>query len=143
MPLTRIVYTSRAMPDIARADLEDILETARRRNAEQGITGYLLYDDGQFIQAIEGEPASVEALVERIERDPRHDALEIVARERIGQREFGDWSMGWFHVDNSCDHDAARLRSAMRDFLSDSGEGVREAIGFFRLLLRFERETGH
>ena len=141
MGLARIIYTSRANARLGRDDLERILVGAREHNAEAGITGYLLFDDGHFIQAIEGDAAAVEALLARIVADERHGDVEVLAREAIETREFADWAMGWFHVDEVHRHDVGRLRDAMDEFLSDSGEGIREAIGFFRLLLRFERES--
>ncbi|MEM7363377.1 MAG: BLUF domain-containing protein, partial [Pseudomonadota bacterium] len=36
-----------------------------------GVTGMLLYHEGSFLQALEGDRAVVEALYERIEEDPR------------------------------------------------------------------------
>lgn len=140
MPLVRLIYASRATRRLDRSDLEDILATARSRNAAQGVTGYLLYDDGQFIQAIEGEEAVVQDLADLIARDPRHEHFNVLIREDIERREFADWSMGCFHVELAHRHDAQRLQTAMREFLADSNEGIREALGFFRLFLRFERE---
>jgi hypothetical protein len=141
MGLARIIYTSRASARLGREDLQRILDGARTHNAEAGITGYLLYDDGHFIQAIEGEADAVDALLARISVDDRHGDVEVLAREAIEAREFADWAMGWFHVDQVHRHDVGRLRDAMDEFLTESGEGIREAIGFFRLFLRFERET--
>lgn len=140
MALVRLIYASRATRRLDRSDLEDILASARARNAAQGVTGYLLYDDGQFIQAIEGEEAVVEELADLIAQDSRHEHFNVLIREAIDRREFADWSMGCFHVDQAHRHDAQRLQTAMREFLADSNEGIREALGFFRLFLRFERE---
>lgn len=140
MALQRLIYTSHARRGLTRDDLGDILATARAFNAERDITGYLLFDDGHFIQALEGEAAPVDDLAERIRRDPRHDEFHVLSVEPIEAREFGDWAMGCFHVDDVTDHDARRLRGAMRAFLDESETGFREAVGFFRLFLRFDRE---
>lgn len=140
MALERIIYTSRATRRLRRCDLEDILADARVKNAANDVTGYLLYDDGHFIQAIEGEQDTVEALVDRIADDDRHEAFQVLAREPIEQREFDDWAMGCFHVEDAHRHDALRLQAAMREFLDDTDDGFRETVGFFRLFLRFERE---
>lgn len=140
MALERIIYTSRATRRLGRGDLEEILAHARISNAAKDVTGYLLYDDGHFIQAIEGEEGVVEALAERIAEDDRHEAFQVLARESIAEREFDDWAMGCFHVEDAHRHDARRLQSAMREFLDDTDDGFRETVGFFRLFLRFERE---
>lgn len=140
MALERIIYTSRATRPLRRSDLESILASARANNAARDVTGYLLYDDGRFIQAIEGEGEVVDALAARIAADARHEEFQILAHEVIAEREFDDWAMGCFHVEDAQRHDARRLQSAMRDFLADSNDGFRETLGFFRLFLRFERE---
>lgn len=140
MALERIIFTSRATRRLRRSDLEDILADAREKNAANQVTGYLLYDDGHFIEAIEGERETVEALADRIAVDDRHEAFQVLARDPIAQREFDDWRMGCFHVEDAQRHDALRLHAAMREFLDDSDDGFREAVGFFRLFLRFERE---
>jgi hypothetical protein len=125
---------------MSRSDLDAILVAARQFNLEQEITGYLLYDDGHFIQALEGPSERVDALAERIARDDRHQEFHVLCRDPIEVREFADWAMGCFHVDDVAPHDARRLRGAMQDFLDESHSGFREALGFFRLFLRFERE---
>ena len=140
MALVRTIYTSRAARRLRRSDLDAILASARARNAEHAVTGHLLYDDGHFLQAIEGDDAVVDALTDRIARDERHEAFQVLAREPITEREFTAWSMSCFHVDEARGHDVRRLQAAMREFLADSDEGIRAALGFFRLFLRFERE---
>lgn len=46
MSVHRLVYISTVAYDIDQAALDDILETSRRNNAEQGLTGFLLLLDG-------------------------------------------------------------------------------------------------
>lgn len=140
MQLERLIYCSQAAPDLSDGDLQAILVTARRRNAELGVTGYLLYDDGCFIQALEGESETVRRLADEIAMDPRHTDFDILAIDPIDEREFGDWAMGCFHVGLMRDHDVGDLRAAMREFIDESRASIRETIGFFRLFLRFDRE---
>jgi hypothetical protein len=48
---------------MTQAEIDVILEQARRRNIETGITGILFYLDGNFLQLLEGEePALSENL---------------------------------------------------------------------------------
>ena len=51
-------------------DLNNILNTARTRNPENGITGILFYDQGKFIQIIEGEKQNLHDLIEQIPATP-------------------------------------------------------------------------
>jgi hypothetical protein len=90
-----LVYVSSAVRPFSRPDLEDLLATSRKNNAELGITGMLLYKDGNFMQVLEGEEEPVRALYDKIGDDPRHRG-EITLREGFAEgRQFPDWSMGF------------------------------------------------
>lgn len=98
MSLIQLIYTSK---NALHADdrgqltnLREILETARRKNAEVGVTGYLIFDKAYFLQILEGDEAAVEATYARIAGDRRHAELRRVETRRIAQRAFGDWTMG-------------------------------------------------
>jgi len=90
-----LVYVSSAVRPFSRGDLEDLLATSRGNNAGLGITGMLLYKDGNFMQVLEGEEGAVRALYDKIGNDPRHRG-EITLREGFTEeRQFPDWSMGF------------------------------------------------
>ena len=93
--LTSLVYVSSAVELFSRAELLALLETSRRNNAPVGITGLLLYKDGNFMQVIEGAKAEIDKLQARIGRDPRHEGMLTLTERRIEQRQFSDWSMGF------------------------------------------------
>ncbi len=63
MQLKTLTYVSRASLDLAERDLIDILETARLRNALEGITGVLIFNGVRFLQIIEGAEAAIDSLV--------------------------------------------------------------------------------
>ena len=52
--LERLLYTSKSTQPMGTLALFNLLSEARKRNAELGITGHLLYVDGTFAQCIEG-----------------------------------------------------------------------------------------
>lgn len=106
MNLHQIIYTSHSLVPMKREDLLDLLERSRRVNAAAGITGLLLHADGSFIQTIEGEFAAVQSLFARIEHDPRHGGMILIADEPIARRSYGDWSMAFREISRD---DAARL----------------------------------
>lgn len=54
----------------------------------------LLYSAGHFMQVLEGEPAVVGELLQRIERDTRHADMQIIHRGKVHLRVFGSWNMG-------------------------------------------------
>ncbi len=91
----RLVYVSAATVAFSKADLLDLLTKAREKNQKAGITGMLLYHDGDFLQLIEGERSAVQALFEVIKADPRHSGTIVVDEEEAHERVFADWSMGF------------------------------------------------
>ncbi|MEL6406516.1 MAG: BLUF domain-containing protein, partial [Chloroflexota bacterium] len=62
MALNVIVYVSYASHTMSESELVEILDTARENNQRLNVTGMLLYRDGFFIQALEGEQAVIEPL---------------------------------------------------------------------------------
>mgnify|MGYP006272522603 CR=1 FL=1 len=96
--LLRLTYASRAAEGLSRADLSRIAREAQRRNATLGVTGLLLYVDGDFLQVLEGPGAAVERLYEMIEKDPRNKWVTRLSTERVLRRAFEDWSMGCFEI---------------------------------------------
>ena len=99
MKLKKIIYASRAVHPMSEAELVDLLSRARTRNQAAGVTGMLLYAGQSFLQMLEGDAASLEHIYASISRDPRHNALRLLAEEPIGMRRFTDWSMGFDHID--------------------------------------------
>lgn len=96
--MLQIIYASAATRKMASEDLRDILAKARAFNAARGITGILVYDDGSFLQVLEGPSEAVASLVERIERDPRHTRFRLLSKRETEVREFGEWTMGFADV---------------------------------------------
>jgi Sensors of blue-light using FAD len=92
----QIVYVSTANQDFSAADLKKLLVRARMRNKEAAVTGMLVFHDGTFLQALEGEQGAVLDIFGRIEKDPRHRDLAVLHRGAgPAARVFGDWSMGY------------------------------------------------
>lgn len=96
--LIQLVYCSAAAHPFDRDAFAQLLAKAREHNEQVGVTGMLLYADGSFFQVLEGPPAVVDALFERIRADARHERLTIIIREVIAQRAFADWTMGFAHL---------------------------------------------
>jgi hypothetical protein len=92
----QIVYTSSASPDFSANDLAQLLPSARLRNRDVGVTGMLVFHDGIFLQALEGESRAVNETFARIDGDRRHRDLIVLHRGHgPEQRVFGDWPMSF------------------------------------------------
>ena len=101
IPLIHCIYTSVATQDFTPDLLARLLGRSRRNNDEAGITGMLLFAKGNFFQALEGPPAAVDTLYDRIHADRRHRHVTRVIREPISERAFGSWTMGFLDVARS------------------------------------------
>ena len=97
MALETLLYISESkiQPDIAQSEIRRILADAHSFNPSVGITGALLFTGTHFVQVIEGEKVSIDALIASINRDPRHTNVNIVVRDPLTARRFPDWSMAY------------------------------------------------
>lgn len=96
-----LIYVSAARHLMSDDELSAVLDTSRRHNASDGITGMLLYKDGSFMQLLEGEKTIVEATYNRISRDSRHHGLITLRQSDTEERSFADWSMAFRSVNAS------------------------------------------
>ncbi|GGG27964.1 hypothetical protein GCM10011378_00980 [Hymenobacter glacieicola] len=87
---------SRAVRPLSDDDLKALLEQCRRDNAQHEVTGVLFYSHGNIAQLIEGDPAILEPLYEKISRDGRHSNVVQLVNKPIASRSFAEWSMA-FH----------------------------------------------
>lgn len=94
MSLVQLIYVSELVNN-DESLIPAILATSLRRNLEDGITGMLLYANGNFLQVLEGERAAVEATYARICQDPRHSNAVKLVEEPVKERHFAQWSMGF------------------------------------------------
>jgi hypothetical protein len=95
----QLVYVSVARAPFTAVDLADLLEQSRERNLATGITGLLLHDDGNFMQALEGDREAVLSIFESIKRDTRHRDVLTLLTHQVDQRDFAKWSMAWRWLD--------------------------------------------
>ncbi|PHN04562.1 BLUF domain-containing protein [Flavilitoribacter nigricans] len=93
--LSGLVYTSNALISFDAKKLEELAEQAAKKNRSMQITGYLYYENKKFLQYIEGPPEQLEALMESIEQDPRHEIVYVLQTDDVEERRFPDWDMQW------------------------------------------------
>jgi hypothetical protein len=91
----RLIYVSTAKQLLNTDELVEILTKAKEKNSRLGITGMLLYKEGNFMQLLEGEEKIVRDLYETIRLDVRHHDAIILLDEPAEDRLFADWSMGF------------------------------------------------
>ena len=94
MALIQLIYLSSLSDIKLESEIGKILESSVCHNKESGITGMLLYSNGNFLQVLEGETTAVEETFGRICLDDRHCDIVDLIREPIEERQFSQWSMG-------------------------------------------------
>jgi hypothetical protein len=72
-----------------------MLKESNARNSEAGITGMLLYKDGQFMQVLEGPADAVTTTFHRISKDNRHHSINVIVQGAVQERRFPGWSMAF------------------------------------------------
>lgn len=138
--LYSVVYVSTAVRPFSQDDLAALLTKSRERNRAAGITGMLLYKDGCFIQAFEGEHDAATKLRERIRQDRRHQNIVMIFEGWIASRDFSDWSMGFKHLDYA-DVESYPDLGEMLDTLMRHGRFSMEPELAFKLLHSFTEQV--
>lgn len=134
-----IIYVSRASKDITETQLKEILAVSRRNNREIGVTGFLIYQEGYFMQMLEGRQELIESLMERISQDQRHEKPTIVLRGKTKRRLFTEWSMGFWNMSTPVDNESDFLSWQKRTIsLLDASQDARFCYAFFKALSRAE-----
>ncbi len=90
--LRQMVYISTAAR-LSKAEVADLLETSQRNNAERQITGFLLYNERNFLQLIEGDPADLRRLMHSLYLDKRHSGVVVLENVEVSWRAFPAWHM--------------------------------------------------
>jgi len=92
--MRQCLYISTAVEPSERR-VDDILEVARRKNVENGITGVLLFNGRNFMQLIEGVERDLRDLLGSLADDPRHTGMSLLADRKIIERDCPGWAMNF------------------------------------------------
>jgi blue light- and temperature-responsive anti-repressor len=88
-----LTYKSVATSSPSEADLHGLVGRARARNRSLSVTGMLLYEDGCFLQTLEGTPNELDVVWSSIKRDTRHAHIEVLSEHIAPARLFSDWDL--------------------------------------------------
>ena len=96
--LVRLLYVSKEIAEPPSKFAESNLETFRKSNQANEITGVLCSGEGIFLQVLEGERSVVNKLYVDICKDQRHTDIELLHFEEVTQRVFYAWSMDYIPI---------------------------------------------
>ena len=98
MTLFELAYSSISSPETDGERITDILEISRRFNAENDISGCLLYHNNKFTQILEGDKGVIQELYSRISQDKRHFNVKLLYEGEKDERIFECWSMAFLEL---------------------------------------------
>jgi hypothetical protein len=138
--LFSFIYVSSAVHPFSVSELEALLRACHENNSNLDITGMLLYKDGNFMQVLEGEEATVLKLAAKIHADCRHKGMITLWKGYTDERQFPDWSMGF------CDLGSPKAQNipGYSDFLNtplSGSEFLANPGRAQKLLLVFKKNT--
>ncbi len=91
--VSMMVYRSRSVAPLSDDELDALMRKAQARNRHEGLTGLLIYDQGNFFQWLEGPAEGLARVWESIQRDPRHAERQVLRTQSIPKRFFSGWDM--------------------------------------------------
>ena len=92
--LHQLIYVSHSTKQLGDPDeIAGIVAQSNARNYKRALTGALLIYGQTFVQVLEGDHATLKALLATLEADPRHRDLALKGVRSIEQRMFGRWGM--------------------------------------------------
>lgn len=122
--INQYLYISTA-PGLSNDAVSAIVEDSVRNNSAQGVTGLLLYNGRNFLQLLEGNAEALDALMERIKSDPRHDGFSVLYRGVSESRACPEWDMKWVKI---VDSTSVRRETLERDLPSDLNAELRRMV---------------
>jgi hypothetical protein len=94
--------------------VQAMIDQSRRRNAEERLTGVLVYDNRSFLQFLEGSRPAIAECFLRISRSPLHRDIEVGVLARSAMRLFNTWHMATFQAGGRTASIAATWRRITR-----------------------------
>lgn len=101
--MEQLIYVSTASRSVGGGDVFDIIQKSSARNAQRGVTGFLVFAAGVFVQFVEGEGAALDTLLQDLARDPRHHSVRVLDRRPCERRAFPGWKMKRLLVSEKAD----------------------------------------
>ena len=139
-PLISLTYVSSAVRKFSDEELVALLRTSRSNNERAGISGMLLYKDGDFMQTLEGPEDAVSNVISVIAQDVRHRGIIRLLHRQLTERSFGDWSMAFGNLDRLSPQDSKAFSPFLSGSLLDDSFRQRPE-NCFKLMTAFKKNV--
>ncbi|CAM4264418.1 BLUF domain-containing protein [Gillisia hiemivivida] len=132
-----ISYVSSVNSNLTEDDILKVLKYTRNWNNEHGITGILLYSDGNFFQVLEGEKEILKSLLSRIIKDKRHTNVMVIFEKEGSETKFDDYQSDFISLDTRFQSENIemylsqieklnpKIQSSVRYILNNFAEGIK------------------
>lgn len=106
-----LIYVSRSRLDLPSqaGEIDRIVSHSIARNTPLGVRGALIFTERHFAQILEGPPDALAGLMDRIQHDPRHEAVTVIENKPIDGYRFPDWSLAYWGDASYMDQHVARV----------------------------------
>jgi len=101
-----ICYVSALELNVSAPNLKEMFSNIKNKNISTNISGVLLYKNENFLQIIEGEEKTVNALFSKIKKDNRHSHIITLIDFPIPQRLFKEYKTSFSIVKSSNEFNA-------------------------------------
>lgn len=98
--LHAICYISNSVDLWQARPLENLFILSKIQNVFRNVTGLLLYNEGTFLQVVEGGKDTIAVLLSKIKRDKRHNQITVMFDRPIKHRIFKSFQTGLVSSDN-------------------------------------------
>ena len=88
-----VFITTIAVKQFSSEEIKDIVQELSARNISHGITGVLIYNNGEFYQILEGEKDTICNLMDSIKEDERHGSVHTIWEGEIPERGYKNWGL--------------------------------------------------
>ncbi|PKV49718.1 FAD-dependent sensor of blue light [Aquimarina sp. MAR_2010_214] len=95
-----ISYVSTVNPNISNSDMKALMNYVRLNNNAIGLTGILIYSEGNFFQILEGEEQTVKMMFEKIRKDHRHHNIIKMLDKEIVTSPFSEYHSSFTVISN-------------------------------------------
>ena len=116
-----------------------ILAIAKAFNAQNEISGILIYKDQTFLQLLEGPQDSVQSLYRKIRKDPRHTDIQTIINAPTYNRYFPQPGLEFRALDNTAEenlppyHQGLNLDYDISTFTQQPEHALRLLVSFRNL----------
>jgi blue light- and temperature-responsive anti-repressor len=123
-----LTYQSTACYTPSSGDLEGMVSKARERNHSLGVTGMLLYENGKFLQTLEGPAKGLDQIWTSIRQDDRHRNIEVLSEHVVSGRLFSDWDLLLYNRDTDKCSASLKVDAGENELLIDTRQLARLAL---------------